>query len=47
MLNSIFPTNNNKSLYLQFQYIYTNVIFSADGALTSFYIDFEYLMCNL
>ena len=47
MLSSIFPTNNQKSLYLLFRYISTNVIFSTDGMLTSLDIDFEYMTSNL
>ena len=47
MLSSIFPTNNEKSLYLLSQYMSTNVIFSADGTLTSLDIDFEYIASNL
>ena len=47
MLNSIFPTNNKKSLYLLFRYMSTNVIFSADGTLTSLDIDFKYMTSNL
>ena len=47
MLSSIFPTNNQKSLYLLFRYLSTNMIFSADGTLTSLDIDFEYMMSNL
>ena len=38
--------NNQKSVYLLFWYMFTNVIFSADGTLTSLDIDFEYMTSN-
>ena len=47
MLSSILRTNIINSLYLHLQYMSTNVIFSADGTLTSMDIDPEYIASNL
>ena len=44
---NFFPTNNQKSSYLFFWYMSTNVIFSADETLTLWDIGFKYLTFNL
>ena len=41
-----FLTNNQKSLYLLSWYMSTNVIFSADGILTSLDVNFKYMTSN-
>ena len=43
MLSLILPINNQKSLYLLFWYMFTNVVLSADGTRASLDKEIEYI----